>query len=77
MEKHKIISLKSQFDAITQTIDENDVEFWYARDLMPLLGYQRWENFDVAIERAITSCETIGKAYSDHFREVTKMVVIV
>ena len=41
---------------------------------MPLLGYERWENFDKAISRAMESCKTSGIEVSDHFREVTKMV---
>ena len=49
-------------------------ERWFARDLMTLLGYKRWENFDKVINRALDSCETSGVAVADHFREVTKMV---
>ena len=41
---------------------------------MPLLGYERWKNFDKAIGRAVESCRTSGIEVSDHFREVTKMV---
>ncbi len=41
---------------------------------MPLLGYERWENFDKAISRAMDSCEVSGIEVSDHFREVTKMI---
>lgn len=41
---------------------------------MPLLGYERWENFDRVISRAMDSCETGGIDVPDHFREVTKMV---
>jgi len=41
---------------------------------MPLLGYERWENFDKAIGRAVESCRTSGIEVSDHFCEVTKMV---
>lgn len=41
---------------------------------MPLLGYERWENFDKAIGRAIESCKTSGIEVSGHFREVTKMM---
>ena len=41
---------------------------------MPLLGYERWENFDKAISRAIDSCETSDIKVSDHFREVAKMI---
>ena len=41
---------------------------------MPLLGYERWENFDKAIGRAIESCKTSGIEGSYYFREVTKMM---
>ena len=43
---------------------------------MPLLGYERWENSDKAIGRAIESCKTSGIEVSDHFREVTKMMTV-
>ena len=76
MEKDKLIALKSSFDEIVNTIldDETTVEYWRARDLMPLLGYTRWENFNNAIQRAMESCETSGVNVSDHFRDVTKMI---
>ena len=54
-------------------MDEN-IEFWYARELQELLGYKRWENFETAIKKAMTSCETTGVAVMDHFRGVTKMI---
>lgn len=41
---------------------------------MPLLGYERWNNFENTIGRAMDSCETSGITVSDHFREVAKMV---
>ena len=50
------------------------MEYWLARELMSLLGYERWENFEKAVKRSIESCETSGIEVSDHFREVTKMV---
>lgn len=76
MEKEKLIALKASFDEISNTVqdDETTVEYWRARDLMPLLGYTRWENFNNAIQRAMESCETSGINVSDHFRDVTKMI---
>lgn len=74
MDKRTIEIKKLQFDEVVQTIESGQIEFWYARELMPLLGYARWENFDKAIQRAMESCETSGIPASDHFREVTKMV---
>ncbi|WP_298548656.1 DNA damage-inducible protein D [uncultured Parabacteroides sp.] len=54
--------------------DGEQVEIWFARDLQSILGYARWENFIVAINRAVDSCKTQGISQEDHFREVTKMV---
>ena len=34
-------------------IDENGVEFWYARELMNVLQYAKWENFKKVIEKAV------------------------
>lgn len=78
MDKKLILQYKSSFDSIVRHIESNDnqgeVEVWYARELQPVLGYVRWENFLVAIGRALESCKTQGVFVEDHFREVTKMV---
>ena len=74
MEKTKISQSIEVFNAISHTEQEGQIEYWLARDLMPYLGYSRWENFFNAIQRALDSCETSGVSVSDHFREVTKMV---
>ncbi len=74
MDKNRIVSLKSNFDSILHAVESDGVEFWTARELMPLLGYHRWENFEVAIQRAMTACETSEVPVSDQFREVTKLI---
>ena len=74
MDKKRIEQAKQQFDLVLHKDDESDVEFWYARELMVLLVYERWENFDKAIQRAMDSCEVSGIAVENHFREVAKMV---
>lgn len=78
MDKKLILQSKSSFDSIVRHIESNDnqgkVEVWYARELQTILGYVRWENFLVAIGRALESCKTQGVFVGDHFREVTKMV---
>ena len=76
MDKKRVSQAKEQFDLIIHSDETAKIEFWYARDLMPLLGYERWENFDKAVNRAMDSCETSGIEVSDHFREVTKMVAL-
>ena len=68
--------LKNQFDSMSHRLDEENIEFWFARELMEPLDYSRWENFQTAILRAIESCKSTGYNESDHFRGVTKMVKI-
>jgi DNA-damage-inducible protein D len=79
MEKLKINQYKTSFDAIAHYIENEQkerVEIWFARELQTVLGYARWENFLVAINRAVESCKTQGIKVDDHFREVTKMIEI-
>ena len=74
MDKKRIKTIKLEFDAAVHMIKDTDVEFWYARELMKLLGYERWENFEKAVNRAMESCRVSEINVSDPFREVTKMV---
>ena len=61
------------FENIKQ-VDENGVEFWSGRELMPLLGYQRWEAFEDVIGRAARSAINSDQTVDNHFRQLTKMV---
>ena len=71
-----VVRMQGQFDALVQTLPEEQVEFWFGRDLQEPLGYARWENFVKTIRRAIESCETAGYEVSDHFRAVTKLITL-
>ena len=57
-------------------IDENGVEFWYARELMPVLQYSNWQNFEKIIHKAKMSCQNSDISILDHFIDVSKMVKI-
>lgn len=57
-------------------IDENGIEFWYARDLMGILEYSKWGNFVKVINKAKLSLENTDIPTSDHFADVGKMVQI-
>lgn len=50
------------------------VEFWLARDLQHLLGYDKWDNFKNVISKAKTACEISGQKIVDHFADVGKKV---
>lgn len=57
-------SATSPFDQIRRQ-DETG-EWWSARDLMPLLGYLRWERFVDSIERARTAITNSGQTAELH-----------
>lgn len=76
MDKNKITIRKLQLDELIHIEKDTQVEYWLARELMRVLGYERWENFEKSIRRAKESCESQGIAIEDHFREATKMVQI-
>jgi len=79
MDIQKIYQYKSAFDLIAKSIKDdegNTIGVWYARELQQVLGYARWENFVIAIGRAMKSCKTLGVNVDDHFREITKMIAL-
>lgn len=75
MKPELIQTLTSTFEAHAQQTD-GGVEYWLARDLQFLLGYDEWRNFNTVISKAKTACEVSGFRVTDHFVEVNKMVEI-
>lgn len=75
MKKEIITSLATNFELYANKT-ESGVEFWLARDLQQLLGYDKWDNFLGVISKAKIACETIGHSAEDHFAGVGKMVKI-
>jgi DNA-damage-inducible protein D len=57
-------------------VDKNGVEYWEARELMPMLGYPVWRNGDEVIVRAIRACSNSGQDPEVHFARKDKMVKI-
>ncbi len=76
MNKQLITTLQNEFNQLSNTLENSTVEYWYARDLQKVLGYERWENFINVIHKAKTACENSKIEITDHFRDVTKMVLI-
>lgn len=74
MEKKMIINYKNKFDEIRH--EENEVEFWYARELMHLLGYSKWQNFENVLSKAEVACANNGITVENHFAETSKMVTL-
>ena len=63
------------FDSIKHT-DEFGNEFWYARELMPLLEYSKWQKFSNVLENAKEACKNSDNLVENHFTQVGKMVKI-
>ena len=72
MNKEVIQQLHASFE---DTAHEQDgVEFWLARDLQVLLGYEEWRNFLKVIDKAKEACKNAGLHHGDHFVDINKMV---
>ena len=56
-------------------IDEFGNEYWYARELMPLLEYGKWENFNNVIQKAVISYKNSNNNDSYWLPEVRKPII--
>ena len=63
------------FEELRQT-NQFGAEYWSARDLQPMLGYNHWRSFDNAVTKAITSCEKSGNEPGHHFARARKMIIL-
>ncbi|WP_313683687.1 DNA damage-inducible protein D [Pantoea sp.] len=73
MEQQHIQQLTTTFEGRSQQT-ETGVEYWLARDLQHLLGYDKWDNFQSVISKAKTACEISDHTIADHFADVGKMI---
>ena len=64
---------KNIFESIKH-IDENGNEFWYARELQIILGYNQWRSINNLIERVKVACEESKCNTEDHFAVQRKMI---
>lgn len=55
-------------------VDENGIEFWYARELQGVLDYKEWRKFENVIKKAIDACENSDISSFDHFVGTDKMI---
>ena len=74
MKKELITKLHASFEEHAH--QQDGVEYWTARELQGLLGYNEWRNFLLVIDKAKIACQNAGQAPDDHFVDVNKMVVI-
>jgi len=73
MKQEIITQLHKNFEDYAQKT-EKGLEFWYARDLQILLGYNEWRNFQKVVEKAKIACKNAGLFVENHFVDVNKMI---
>ncbi len=56
--------------------DENECEFWYAREISKVLEYTEWRNFVKVLNNAMEACKNSNNDINNHFVEVNKMIEI-
>ncbi len=56
---------QSPFDTIRH--EDERGEYWFARELMPLLEYSSWQDFENAIRRAAEDCAKSGRSIQENF----------
>ena len=68
------IELYNQFDEgnFEEFSKENGFTFWWASDLMKLLGYETWNSFQKAINKAMTTCNTLNIPIVENFIQELK-----
>jgi len=72
MDQQIILRLRKTFEEYAH--EKNGIDFWFARELQKLLGYDKWDNFINAIEKAKISCRNSGYDTDDHFPGVRKTI---
>ena len=65
---------ESIFESIKH-VDEYGNEYWFARELMKILEYNKWENFEKVIVKAKEACENSGNSALERFPDVRKPYV--
>ena len=63
------------FEKIKQVKDDN-IEFWYARDLQKVLSYESWDKFLNVIKKAKEACKNSNQIIENHFSQTGKMVTL-
>lgn len=69
-----------ELDAVLKALESvkrmapNGEDYWMARDIQSILGYEEWRNFEGVVERAKLACESAGFRVTYHFVDTTKKI---
>lgn len=76
MDYTQVKNMQSRFDNLVRRVPGENIEFWFARDLQELLGYDSWTNFSIAMRCAFNAYDLIDYKPTDHFRSVTREAIL-
>lgn len=74
MKISEITELFTKFESVASEYD--GIECWSAREIQPLLGYSKWENFSKVVDKAKETCHNAGENIHDHFPDVRKTITM-
>lgn len=75
MKKEEITALFGKFESISCEVE--GIECWSTRELQPLLGYAKWDNFiNNVVVKAKEACRNAGENIEDHFPDVGKVIIV-
>lgn len=57
-----------------RSLTSSNIEYWRARDIMPVLGYSDWRNFTQVVDKAKMACGESGVDPNNQFVETDKLV---
>lgn len=75
MNKETITEMLKRFNSISK-VTADGVEYWHARELMVVLGYNNWRSFENVISKAIIACETTGYDVENYFISTYKEALL-
>lgn len=57
-------------------VTSNGIDYWHAREIMPVLGYADWDGFLPVVMRAMNACSGVGISPPHHFRQTSVMMKV-
>jgi DNA-damage-inducible protein D len=67
-----VLKINKSLEEIKKT--KNDFDYWSARDLMIVLGYSDWRNFEIIIKKAKIACTKSDQNVMGHFVDADKKI---
>ncbi len=67
-----VLKINKGLEEIKKT--KNNIEYWSARELMNVLGYEKWQKFDEVVKKAKSACISSNNDVMSHFIASDKMI---